>query len=316
MIDNFELDERMTEETKEFDLKKLKSGPVPNELNKYREVMFSRAIAANASYKFDKIQIKEIKIINKSDNYEIPVSVYIPDNLKKNSPITIYYHGGALVNCYRENYHIPVSIIAKSTQTVWLSVEYRLCPENKFPIPISDCQRVLEYVSDNKREFSSEDANVVVSGDSIGGYIIALLCNDFNHLINAQVSICPFLDFSNTYDSLEEFKKPCYNASWITYNETRKKLWFEEGSFVNSPAVSPILKEDLSKIPKTFILAAELDKLRDQALCYHKRLQECGVESVLLLIKGVIHDIFSSPLSLKNAFREFEEEVIKFYKTL
>ena len=318
-MEEFGLDERMTDETKLHVLKTLdsfKSRKNSNfDIEKLRKLGKIQARDANSSLKFDKLNIHEIKINNKMDDYEIPVSIYKPDDIIPNSPITIFYHGGGWTFGCRESYHYSVASLAESTKTIWLSVEYRLCPENKFPIPLTDCQSVLEYVYDNKVLFSCEDAKLLICGDSAGGHFSALLSNDFSHLIDAQILIYPCVDIKPTYDSEKEFSGECYLlvpdlTDWFIGN------LLKDETFLNSVFISPIFKDDFSKIPKTLLIAAELDRLVDHSRHYHKRLQECHVNSTLIIVKGAVHGFFSYPLQLENAFNELRDEFIKFYNAL
>ena len=66
------------------------------------------------------------------------------------------------------------------------------------------------------------------------------------------------------YDSQLEFKDDCYILVPHVRNFYRKNLLNEDESFLDSPKLSPILKEDLSKIPRTLLVLAQLDPLRDQ----------------------------------------------------
>ena len=318
-MEEFGLDERMTDETKLHVLKTLdsfKSRKNSNfDIEKLRKLGKIQARDANSSLKFDKLNIHEIKINNKMDDYEIPVSIYKPDDIIPNSPITIFYHGGGWTFGCRESYHYSVASLAESTKTIWLSVEYRLCPENKFPIPLTDCQSVLEYVYDNKVLFSCEDAKLLICGDSAGGHFSALLSNDFSHLIDAQILIYPVLNFKGSYQSENEFARECFLlvpslSDWFIANLLKNE------TFINSPAIAPILKEDFSRIPKTLLIAAELDRLVDHSRHYHKRLQENNVSSTLTIIKGAVHHFFCHPVLMKNAFSELQKEIINFYNNL
>jgi acetyl esterase len=69
--------------------------------------------------------------------------------------------------------------LASNTNSVWLSVDYRLSPEFKFPTGLNDCKYVLDYVFKNKNEFSTDKAKLGISGDSCGAHYSALLSNQY-----------------------------------------------------------------------------------------------------------------------------------------
>ena len=316
-MEGIELDERMTDETKTYVIEMLKNSIRQKSLDPdlMNEAMNAAIKQVNSSLNFDTLKVQEIKVKNSIDNYEIPVSVYIPEGVKPNSPITIFYHGGGWTILSRQSHFYGVASLAEITKTVWLSVEYRLLPKVKFPELLSDCQSVLEYVSQNKKEFSSEEARLLVCGDSAGGHISAILSNENQNLIDAQVLIYPVLDFSSDYDEIyKEFSKPCYLLDCTKMNMVQG-LFFD-GPFINSAAVSPLLKEDLTKTPRTLLIAAQLDPLCEHSIRFYKRLQENSVQSHLKIINGTVHSFFNFPAVLPNAFHELKEEVSKLYQSL
>lgn len=62
---------------------------------------------------------------------------------------------------------------------IWISVEYRLGPEHKFPIWLDDSSAVTKYIIENKSSFGvDETAKVGLAGDSAGGTITAALARE------------------------------------------------------------------------------------------------------------------------------------------
>ena len=57
-------------------------------------------------------------------------------------------------------------------------------------------------------------------------------------------------------------------------------------ALLESEFISPIQKESFESLPKTLLIAAELDPLVDHAGKYHEKLQQFDVESELHIIKG------------------------------
>ena len=43
--------------------------------------------------------------------------------------------------------------MCSATKSTWISVEYRLAPEYKFPIWLDDACQVTQYILDHKTEF-------------------------------------------------------------------------------------------------------------------------------------------------------------------
>lgn len=62
-----------------------------------------------------------------------------------------------------------------------------------------------------------------------------------------------------------------------------------------NPYFAPLLAEGLSGQPRTLILTAEFDPLRDEGEAYGHRLQEAGTETRIVRIADGLHGFFSLP---------------------
>ena len=94
----FDLDERMTDETRRMvtnSLKMMRPIQLVNiDINMSRQFRVQNAIKANDSLKFNDISVHEFSVKNKDDSYDILVTCYKPNNCRADSPITIFFHGG------------------------------------------------------------------------------------------------------------------------------------------------------------------------------------------------------------------------------
>ncbi len=95
---------------------------------------------------------------------------------------------------------------------------------------------------------------------------------------------------------------------------------FENEEVLKDPRVSALLNTSFKDLPPCLFIVADLDVLRDENLrmkywifskCYsyvleyQKLLEKAGVQTKLLLVKGVIHGYFSLPgKTIKNIFYE------------
>ena len=152
-------------------------------------------------------------------------------------------------------YSWTMKSLATNTSSVWLSVEYRLSPEHKFPVGLNDCKYVLDHVYNNKAEFSSSNAKIGLSGDSSGGHYAALLANEYHSLLDYQILIYPCIQLGEQYESQKELTKDCYLL-------VPELMEFYLGSFLDENSsklictekLSPILSENLRSVPKTLII--------------------------------------------------------------
>jgi acetyl esterase/lipase len=81
------------------------------------------------------------------DNHPICIRSY-KQSYQKDLPLLIYLHGGGFVTGGLETDDNSCRVLAAQLPLLVLNVEYRLAPENKFPVGFGDCFDVVRWVSD------------------------------------------------------------------------------------------------------------------------------------------------------------------------
>ena len=311
------LDSRMTEESKKFISKfsKLMDRKIFKEmsLNDARSLIEASTLMLNKKVLCQNVNEKEYFVKNDHDGFEIPVTAYIPIDVKAQSPLVIYCHGGGWTICSRKTHHHAIKNLAQKSNCIWLSVEYRLSPEYKFPVCLEDCKSVVRWLNENKSKIfnSNSNAKIGIAGDSAGGTISASIGHELKNLIDFQILIYACVQFEMAFDSYKEFQSEQYLLTpallkFFTLNLINN---FDE---IRSPRLAPILNENFEDLPKSLIIGAELDPLVDDSKEYHKKLVATGNESELYVIKGVQHGFFNLPGVLPNAFNESSAYIVNF----
>jgi acetyl esterase len=315
----FDLDDRMTEETKQFVtnyLRIIKPSDTPKlDVRITRNARAQNATNTIANMKIDGLVVKKFNVLNKEDGHEISASLFTPSGVRDNSPITVFYHGGGWTFGTVDTHYHCVANLAESTKTLWLSVEYRLAPEHKMPTLLSDCRSVLEWVLQNKSTLGSENAKIGVSGDSAGGQLAAVITHEYRKQLDYQFLIYPSVDMSTIYDSAKEFTRDCY----ILVPEVMEffiRNVINDESDLTRPEVSPIFQQDFKELPRCLIVAAELDPLIDNSRVYHQKLRENNVECEIKIVKGAIHAFFSNGFVVREAFGQALAHVVEFFSTI
>lgn len=125
--------------------------------------------------------IKNVKYDEKNE-----LDLYLPDN-QKSTKTVIYIHGGGIEsgdkfdNCVLKN-----GEALTNKGYAWISINYSLYPNTKFPNYLIDCATAIKFVLDNADTYGlSKD--LYISGSSAGAYIsMMLMCNE-EYLKNAGV---------------------------------------------------------------------------------------------------------------------------------
>ena len=226
---------------------------------------------------------------------EISVRIYTPTG-DGPFPLFMYYHGGGWVLGDLETADAGCRLLAEKTGRVVVSVDYRLAPEFRFPVPLEDSYAALSWANDHSAELNAIGDDIVVGGDSAGGNLataVAIVSLENNGpTITAQALIYPVTNFDFTTSSYEKFAEG-YGL------DKDLMIWFGE-YYVNNaeefknPHVAPLLYNNVSALPPAVIVAAENDVLVEEGKQFRDKLEVAGVPVDYTQIDGSVHGYFSN----------------------
>jgi acetyl esterase len=210
-------------------------------------------------------------------------------------PTILFIHGGGFVIGDIDTHDNQCRILCREVEAVVVSVGYRLAPEAPFPAAVDDAFAATGWVAEHVDELGGDPARLAVAGDSAGGNlaaVVARLARDAGGPpLAAQLLIYPGTDFreDGDYPSREE------NAEgyFLTLEDM---IWFREQYAARSdptdPRLSPLLADDLSRLPPAVIVTGQYDPLRDEGEAYARALEAAGVHVVYRRYDGMIHGFF------------------------
>lgn len=110
------------------------------------------------------------------------LDIYLPDNDFKD--IIVFFHGGGLVEGYKwqENY-VEIARALTDNGYAFVSVEYSLYPNAKFPCYLVESASAIKYIQDR-----FENRSLFVAGQSAGAWITLMLCFDKHYLFEQKVN--------------------------------------------------------------------------------------------------------------------------------
>ena len=253
-------------------------------------------------------------------NHEVPIRLYFPSEEAMSGepvegekyPVLLFFHGGGWVTESVENYDRVCSRMAQSTGHIVMSVEYRLAPEYRFPVPLEDCYAAAKALYTGHLVLPADPDRITIIGDSAGGNLAAAVClkardtGDFAP--KKQILIYPAV--SNCYTKKSPYKSVQENGQDYLLTAVKMedylKLYESSTEDRQNPYFAPILAKDLSHMPETLILTAEFDPLRDEGEEYGKRLKKANNYVEIHRIPDALHGYFALGIRFLHVQESFE----------
>jgi acetyl esterase len=224
----------------------------------------------------------------------IPARAYCPAGAVAGEPLAlvVYFHGGGWLLGSVESHDTVCRALANSSGAVVLNVGYRLAPESRFPVAVDDALAATRWAYANAALLGADSGRLAVAGDSAGGNLAAVVCQDLRDagesIVRFQLLVYPVTtaDLAVGYDM-------AYEGCFLYRDEM---LWHQEHYLAapeeaQDPRVSPLLG-DPSGLPPAAIQAAECDPLHPQAERYRDLLAGAGVPVDYRRYPGMIHGYF------------------------
>lgn len=221
----------------------------------------------------------------------IPVRIYRPEGIDDPAPVIVHLHGGGLVMGSNHSFEPMSRALAAASDAVVVAVEYRLAPENPPPTQFEDAMAVTNWAAAEANSMGFDPARLVICGDSAGGGVaaaVALAARDAGGpQLFAQVLLYPGVDRD-------------MGAPSIVSNPEAPLLIHDDIVYLHELADAgagpphdihrvPAYAADLTGLPQTIMVTAELDPIRDWGERYANRLRDAGVPTTLTRYPGIYH---------------------------
>jgi len=216
----------------------------------------------------------------------VPLRRYRPAQCHREA-VVVYFHGGGFIVGGLDSHNAICAEIAEAAGAEVMATDYRLAPEHRFPVALTDC--LAAVLTHGARP-------IVVAGDSAGGSLAAgaaMALRDAARgapaalaLLEAagwrrgaalprvvgQALIYPVLGGDLGQGSYREMAE----APGLSTKDVR---YYRDilGAPERDPYGHPLAAADWAGLPPAFITAAHFDPLRDDGRAYAARLAEAGV---------------------------------------
>jgi acetyl esterase/lipase len=224
-----------------------------------------------------------------------PVAVHLfePENRTGPTGVLYWIHGGGFLFGTPEMAQPFAGRVATELGVLVVAVDYRLAPENPFPVPLEDCYTGLRWLHDNAERLGVDPHRIAVGGDSAGGGLaasLAQLAHDRREVpVRLQLLVYPMLD-----------DRTCLRAD---HGDTGRIGWdptsnrFGWTSYLGRAPIDGLAPEyavaarrtNLAGLPPAWIGVGTLDLFHDEDVRYAQRLRDAGVDVELHVVPGMPH---------------------------
>lgn len=239
----------------------------------------------------------------------IPIRIYratsLPEpvegraSVERPKPLVLYFHGGGFVFGDLRGGDWMCGTVAKGTDAVVVSVDYRLAPKHPFPAGVEDCYAILVWAAKHATELGADADRIGVMGESAGGNLAAVVAlmarENKGPRIRHQALLYPVVGAVGT-----ESRKANVDAYILSGADMKR---FDE-LYAADPSdwrYAPILAKSLRGLPAALIEVAEHDPLHDDGVVYADALRKAGVDVQLINFPTMPHGFLNFPHFAKDA---------------
>lgn len=242
--------------------------------------------------------------------------IHRPDIRLKLLPTVIYLRASAFVLGSINDTDAFCQALSQYAGSIVVAIEPRLAPEYKFPTQLHDCIDVILYLVNHHQSLRIDPKQIAIWGESSGGNLAASLSHYLNQeqkkFIQQQVLFYPMLDYTSTvYPSKQQYSDGYLMdrsfMNWLMDHYVTSRSYFED------ERVSPILANTFTHLPRTLLIGAQYDPMRDEGQTYFQHLIKSQVPAMALFLQGMIHGFLTYANKVEPArfAREYAASYLK-----
>lgn len=281
------------------------------DINVKKHYRFERLLVNTANYSVRKSSYITWDHVVTSGDHEIPVRIFFSAQ-KGPHEVLLFFHGGGWVTGNIDSYDDVCGTLAEKTNHTVVSVDYSLAPEHRFPAGFEDCYCVAREIFLKPSLFNVSADQITLIGDSAGGNLaaaVSLAARDRGEFLPAR----QILLYPSTYNNHSESSPfPSVKENGTDYLLTSKRvcdymeLYKSSDADLQNPYFAPLLAADFSRQPKTLIITAQYDPLRDEGEAYGQKLREGKNVAEIHRISNAMHGFFSLPFFFPQVKKSYQ----------
>jgi acetyl esterase/lipase len=249
-----------------------------------------------------------------SDGYGVPVYHLRKKDALPGSgptPAILHMHGGGYIGVSAEDATPSIAAYVSHSGIPIFSVDYRLAPENPFPIPLEDCWNSLLWLHSQAEKFDVDVSRIAIMGESAGGGLaagLAPLARDrgLSPPLAKQILIYPMLDDrlkSDHTGGLAIFAVEDVITGWAAYLGPK----YETDDV--SPYAAAARLTDVKGLPPLYLDVGHLDMFVHESWAYVHKYVAASIPTEFHLYTGVPHSFHRFAPTARVTKRAFANRV-------
>ncbi|CAN6544009.1 unnamed protein product [Malus baccata var. baccata] len=224
-------------------------------------------------------------------------------------PVVVFFHGGGFIFLSSASfaYDVVCRKFARKIPAVVVSVDYRLCPEHRYPSQYDDGFDILTFLDQNDDVLpkNADRSRVFFAGDSAGANLAhhvavrAAREKDRFRVVKpvGLISIQPFFGGEERVES--EIRLHGAPLVSVARTDWLWKVFLPDGSDRDHEAANPSGPNAVDiaglEYPNTLVFTGGLDPLQDWQRRYYQWLKKSGKEAKLIEYPNMVHAFYVFP---------------------
>jgi acetyl esterase/lipase len=218
----------------------------------------------------------------------IPVRIYRHPEQDPQLPLMVYAHDG---EDGFESCDAFCSILARYGHTAVIALACQPGPERRFTACLDDVASVYRWAREQAPQFGAPAGQAAIGGESIGGGLAAILCQELKRLGEPQPAmqllVYPWVDLSSETPSMSDYADSTLPAHDVEPWAADRFLGPEDDPA--DPRLSPLKAQDVAGLAPAVLVTAGFDPLVDQGEAYARRLRAAGAPIVYRCYDHLVH---------------------------
>lgn len=227
-------------------------------------------------------------LVIERDGCTVPARIYHPAPGTA-LPLIVYVHGGGWVTGDLDVVDGPCRRLAVGTNSVVVSLDYRRSPETRGPGAVDDVSAAARWCAEHRADLGASATGLTLMGDSAGAHLIAcaLVRDQLPEVTSAVLLYPPIAPHAG--ERLGSYAD--FAGSPILSADTMDWFWSQH---LDGGATAVDLTDlgEVSSFPRTLMVSAGIDVLRDEGLDFVSRLRTAGAEVEVLDYPCLAHGFF------------------------